>query len=134
MTSQPTYPCNGPAGGVVPGMVQMALDANGVPQPISITNPEPTVGASFYNTAADTAGHQIKTGAGTFYGLSVNTAGLTSTATLYDGASTAGAKIGAFSTLAQGGPVIPPIGIAFATGLFLVLTGGTPADVTISYQ
>src|ERR1700761_7420802 len=84
-------------------------------------------GASAYNNPANTAGHQIKTGAGVFQGISVNTAGLTSTATLYDGTSTSGTKLGTFSTLAVASL---QLNIAFTTGLFVVLAGGTAADVT----
>lgn len=165
MTSQVSYPTNGPAGGTVAGVVPMGLDAGGHPLAVSAANPLPTtvavtvstisgtvgidqttpgstngvvlagtVGASAYNSAANTAGHQVKASAGVLYGLSVNTAGLTSTATLYDGTSTGGTKLGAFSTTSQGGPVFPSCGLAFVTGLFVVLSGGTPADVTVIYS
>ena len=92
-----------------------------------------SVGAASYNTAANTAGHQVKNASGVLYGLSVNTAGLVSSVTLYDGTSTSGAKLGTFSTLSQGGPVFPSCGIAFATGLYLVAAGATPADITVLY-
>jgi hypothetical protein len=75
----------------------------------------------------------VKTGAGTFFGLSVNTAGTTSTATVYDGTSTAGVKLGTFSTVAQGGPSIPASGLAFTVGLFVVTAGGATADITVAY-
>ncbi len=108
------------------------FDGSGVA--ISAANPLQTQseprGASAYNTTSDTAGYQIKSGAGIWHGISVNTAGLTSTATLYDGLSTGGTKLATVSTLAQ---VSLFYDIAFATGLFLVLTGGTPADVTVTY-
>lgn len=91
-----------------------------------------TAGAKFSNITTN-ASTQVKTGAGTFLGLSVNTAGTTSTATVYDGTSTAGAKIGTFSTVAQGGPAIPASGYAFTTGLFVVTAGGAAADITVAY-
>lgn len=90
-----------------------------------------TTAFSAYNNAANTAGVQVKSGAGVLGGISVNTAGLTSSATLYDGTNTSGTKLGTFSTLAQ---VSLPLNLAFATGLFVVLAGGTPADVTIAYK
>jgi len=108
------------------------FDGSGVA--ISAANPLQTQseprGASAYNTTSDTAGYQVKSGAGIWHGISVNTAGLTSAAVLYDGTSTSGTKLATVSTLAQ---VSLFYDIAFATGLFLVLTGGTPADVTITY-
>lgn len=89
------------------------------------------VGNSIFNTAADTAGTQIATGSGTFNGLTVNTAGAGSTATFYDGTSTAGPKLGTFNTTVQSSL---QFNWAFAVGLFVVLTGGTPADVTVAYR
>jgi hypothetical protein len=106
------------------GVVQMTLDGSGVAQPV-------TQGATPYNTAANTTGYQVKSGAGVFSGITVNTAGLTSSATFYDGTSTGGTKLATISTLAQ---VSLNYNIAFVTGLFVVLAGGTAADVTISYQ
>lgn len=87
-------------------------------------------GASAYNTAANTAGHQVKNSAGVLHGVTVNIAGLTSSATFYDGTSTGGTKLATVSTLGQTSLTYD---IAFATGLFIVLAGGTPADVTVSY-
>jgi hypothetical protein len=76
----------------------------------------------------------VKTGAGTFLGLSVNTIGTTSTATVYDGTSAGGTKIGTYSTVLQGGPNIPAGGIAFSTGLFVVTAGAAAADITVVYH
>jgi hypothetical protein len=89
------------------------------------------VGDSSYNTAANTTGYQVKTGAGVFKGLSINTAGLTSSATIYDGTSTSGKKLGTYNTLSQN---FIPANYAFTNGLFVVLAGGTPADITIAYR
>ena len=86
------------------------------------------------NYSANTAGNQIKTGAGTLLGILVNTAGLTSSIVLYDGTSTAGTKLGTWSTLAQAALAIGAGGIPFTVGLFAVLAGGTPADVTVQYR
>lgn len=87
-------------------------------------------GASAHNTAANTAGYQVKNSAGVLHGMTINTAGLTSSATFYDGTSTAGVKLATVSTLGQASLTWD---IAFATGLFIVLAGGTPADVTVSF-
>jgi hypothetical protein len=76
----------------------------------------------------------VKTGAGVFLGLSVNTGQAGDTVTVYDGLTAGGTKIGTYSSAAVGGPTLPSGGIAFSTGLFVVTTGGTPADITVSYR
>ena len=87
-------------------------------------------GASAYNTAANSAGHQVKSGAGVLHGVTINTAGLASSATFYDHVGAGGTKLATVSTLAQGSLTYD---IAFASGLWVVLAGDTPADVTISF-
>lgn len=77
-------------------------------------------------------GTLVKTGAGTFVGLSVNTAGTTSTAKIYDGIDNTGTLLGTFSTTAPGSN-FPAGGWPFAIGLFVVTAGGAAADVTVSY-
>lgn len=88
-------------------------------------------GALSKNYAANNAGDQVATGKGTFVAINVNTAGTTSSVTLYDGTSTSGKLLGKFSTLAVGQVLA---GLDFETGLFAVLAGGAAADVTISYR
>lgn len=115
---------------IAPGVT--LFDGNGVA--ISAANPlqaqsEPR-GYTAYNTAANTAGFQVKNGTGIFHGITINTGGVTSSATFYDGTSTAGTKLATVSTLAIGSLFYD---IELATGLFVVLAGGTPADVTITY-
>lgn len=100
--------------------------------PVYIVAGNPFAGASHKNYAANTAGNLVKAGQGVFYGLTINTAGVGSTATIYDGPDTGGVKIGTYSTTAQGAVALPP-GFTFTSGLFVVLAGGTPADVTIAY-
>jgi hypothetical protein len=87
--------------------------------------------SSFQNFSAANAGAQIKTGPGAFTGLSVNTAGTASTITLFDGTSTAGAKIGEFSTVTAG-PFPRPSPIQFQMGLFAVVVAA--ADVTVLFR
>ena len=97
----------------------------------------PVTGNSSKNYASATAGDQTKLGAGIFYGIQVNTVGSGSTVTAYDGTSTSGKKLGTWSTaalptnnfIAVGGVN----GLAFATGLFVVVTTTAP-DVTIVYR
>jgi len=88
-------------------------------------------GGLFVNYAADNAGVQIKLGAGVLQRLVIDTAGVTSQVVFYDGTSTGGIVIGTYSTLAQ---TSVPIGAQFVTGLFAVITGGTPANITIIYH
>lgn len=87
-------------------------------------------GASAYNDATGTAGHSIKTGAGVFQGFTTNTAGTSSTAVLYDGTSTAGTKLATINTATVASL---QYNIAFATGLFIVSSTATPADITVAY-
>lgn len=78
------------------------------------------------------AGVQIKTGAGTLKGVLVGIAGASSSLTLYDGTSTAGALITTISTNGQAN--LSDLNIQFSTGLFAVLAGSTIPDVTIAYN
>ena len=87
-------------------------------------------GGGFANIVGANAGVALKNAAGVLRGLTVNTAGTGSTLVLYDGTSTAGIKIGTFSTVAQAN--FAGLNIRFATGLFAVATG-TVADVTLSF-
>jgi hypothetical protein len=107
-------------------MPQTALAVNDF-APKSIT-------AKYANFTATTAGTQIKTGAGSFLGLNVNVAGTggANVFTLYDGISTAGPVIGAFSTTAL--EQLRPNALTFTTGLFAVLTGTTlSGNITVFY-
>jgi hypothetical protein len=89
------------------------------------------VGATPYNTAANTAGHLVKSGAGVLRSISINTPGLTSSCVLYDGTAVeGGVKLATIGTLAQGSLQFD---LAFDVGLFMVLAGGTAADVTVGF-
>jgi hypothetical protein len=90
------------------------------------------VAGLFQNFAANTAGTQIKSSAGTLLGVTVNAAGTgAAVLTLYDGTSTAGPIIGAFSTLAVIALDLQPV--SFVTGLFAVVAGTTSGNVTVVY-
>jgi hypothetical protein len=104
--------------------------------PIGIRDQSPEdVAGKFLNFAANTAGTQVKTGAGFLLGLNVNTAGTggANVFTLYDGTSTAGPIIGVFPTTPVSVVDVNPV--AFTTGLFAVLTGTTTSgNITVIYS
>lgn len=71
----------------------------------------------------------VKSGAGILHSISINTKGVTNTATVYDNTAGSGTKIATIdTTLSQDTLVYDG---AFATGLTVVLGGGTPADLTV---
>lgn len=85
-------------------------------------------GTAFSNIAAATS-TLVKTGAGQLQGITVNTTGTASTATVYDGTSAAGTKIATINTtVAFNGAY----SLAFTTGLFIVTVGA--ADITVTYK
>jgi hypothetical protein len=87
-------------------------------------------GATPYNDATGSAGHQIVSGAGVFTSFNVNTAGTSSHATLYDGTSTSGVKLATIDTSAV---FSHTYNLKFAVGLFIVSSTVTPADITVGY-
>lgn len=88
---------------------------------------------SFANLTAITAGTQLKTGAGVLHSVIVNDDGTGSaTIVLYDGTSTAGTKIATLGTATSQFTAF--YGVAFNTGLFVVVTGTTPGDLTVTYS
>lgn len=95
--------------------------------------PAPAAAGILVKNIATSTNTQVKTGAGTFLGLTINTGQAGATATVYDGTSSAGTKLGTYSLAAQGVLSFPGGGIPFATGLFVVTAGGTPADITVTY-
>lgn len=72
----------------------------------------------------------VKTGPGTILGLTVNTPEAGATAAIYDGIDNSGTLLGTFSLAAQGAIAL---GYSVAVGIFVVTTGGTPANITVSY-
>jgi hypothetical protein len=87
-------------------------------------------GASHTNitTNTDTV---VKASPGTFIGLIVNTAGTTSTATVYDNTACSGTKIGTFATTAA---VALSFGVSASTGICVTTAGGAAADITILWR
>jgi hypothetical protein len=92
----------------------------------------PASGTSSVNISTATS-TQIKTGAGTFYGLSVNTPEAGATATIYDGTDNTGKLLGTYPLTAAGPLNAPANGLPFSVGLFVVTAGGSPANVTVLY-
>lgn len=89
------------------------------------------VGAAIFTLNIATSGNtQAKTGAGTFIGLTINTGESGAQLVAYDGTSSSGTKLGTYSLTSQGVLNFPGGGISFSTGLFLVTSGATPADIT----
>lgn len=101
-------------------------------QATSASTPLPVMnsGASFTNITTN-ANTVISTKAANFIGLTVNTAGVTSSATVYNNTTCTGAKIGVYSTLAQ---INIPVGAYAGTGLCVTTAGGTPADITVLWK
>jgi len=92
-----------------------------------------TAAALFLNVTAVTAGTQVKTGSGVLHSVIINTAGSgAATITLYDGTNASGTKIATLNTSVS--PFVATYGAAFTTGLFIVVTGTTSGDITITYS
>jgi len=89
----------------------------------------PAIGSQLKNITTN-ATTLVKTGAGVLSSISVNTAGTTSTAKVYDGLSAAGTLLGTFDTTKLG---LLLQGWAFQTGLCIVTAGGAAADITANY-
>lgn len=73
-----------------------------------------------------------KTGAGTLKRIVVNTAGTTSTITVYDSVTGSGTKIGTASSLLAQASI--DYDVDFTNGLTVVAAGLTPADITVVYR
>jgi hypothetical protein len=87
-------------------------------------------GNSYANITSSTT-TVVKSGSGVLDRIVVNTAGSTHVLTIYDNTAGSGTKIGTASANAQG---TLHFNVRFATGLTIVSSGGTPADVTVSYR
>jgi hypothetical protein len=93
--------------------------------------PSRIVSQNSYSNITTSASTLVKTGAGGLHSITINTKGATATATIYDGLTAAGTKIG---TLDVSNPGTYTFDVAFALGLFIVTAGTTPADMTVSYR
>ena len=99
--------------------------------PVGTLTPLPVSPQSSYTRITTNTDTVVKSSKGIFSGISVNTAGATSTATVYDNTTCTGTIIGVFSTLAQ---VVLNVGAVATTGICVTTAGGTPADITILWQ
>lgn len=99
--------------------------------PVGTLTPLPVAPQSSYTRITTNANTVIKTTKGVFTGISVNTAGVTSSATVYDNTTCTGTVIGTFSTLAQ---VVLNVNAIANTGICVTTAGGTPADITVLWQ
>lgn len=71
----------------------------------------------------------VKSGGGSFHGLTVNAKGSTGTVTIYDALSATGTKIATMTLTAEGTFIFD---VQFSTGLTVVTTGAP--DITVSYR
>lgn len=120
------------------------VDAAGKFQPIDATHPMPStdvstdpvqtyVSNSYLNVAAGTATTVVKSGAGIFASITINTKGASSnTLTVYDNTAGSGTKIATIDTTAA--QVTLNFNVAFAAGLTIVSATGTGADYTVAYR
>lgn len=83
-----------------------------------------------YNNISTAATTLVKSGAGTLGRVIINTLGAGSSASIYDGLTAGGTLIATVSTAAQN---TLSFGIVFSTGLCIVTSGGTPANITVAY-
>lgn len=93
----------------------------------SISNYPPR--SNFYNAANNTAA-VIKASAGFLLGIIINTAGTSSTLTVYNDPAAASNKFGTFSTIAQN---YIPINAYLSNGIYIVPAGAAAADFTLVY-
>lgn len=92
-------------------------------------------GAYSYSNITSATTTTVKSGAGTFRALTVNTYVASATITIYDNTAGSGTKIATItlpSTITGDSPATLRYDIAFATGLTIVTSGAT--DLTVSYK
>jgi hypothetical protein len=73
----------------------------------------------------------VKSTAGVLHAVCVNTAGLTSTLTLFNNTAASGTKIATMTTLTQGCFLLDA---NFTIGLTAVTAGGTAGDITLLWR
>lgn len=97
-----------------------------------------TGGGSFTNITAGQATTTVKSGAGTLYGIILNTAATaTNVTTIYDNTAASGTKIGTPTCTGITPPVtlnFGPKGLAFATGLTINTATANGSDMTVIYK
>jgi hypothetical protein len=95
-------------------------------------------GASFLNIAAGQATTTVKSGAGTLYSISLNSAATaTNITTIYDNTAASGTIIGKPAATTATVPTTltyGPAGLAFSTGLTIITATANGSDMTIVYK
>jgi hypothetical protein len=128
---------------LVPGQAVMASSA-----PVTIASDQSAVktapqaiasgGASFLNIVAGQATTTVKSGAGTLYSISLNSAATaTNTTTIYDNTAASGTIIGKPAATTATVPTTltyGPAGLAFSTGLTIITATANGSDMTIVYK
>ena len=108
--------------------------SGGEPLSVDIIQPVITTPASSsYLHLSANGTTTVKSGAGVLRRIVINTrGGITNTLTIYNNTTATGTVIGVIDTNAAGGEF--GYGLAFTTGLTVVLAGGFAADITIIYE
>lgn len=88
---------------------------------------------TLYNNITTGTTTTVKSGAGIFHAININTPLASATITIYDNTAASGTKIGTVTLpLTVAGPVRVTFDVAFATGLTLVTSAAT--DLTVTYR
>lgn len=90
---------------------------------------------------AATAGNQLVTGAGVFYGVKITTIGTSTTVVIYDNTAASGRKLIDISSPANGDYTpargakgsAPSVAVPFTNGLHVVIGGTGSPDVEVDY-
>lgn len=92
-----------------------------------------TFGGYSYNNINSNATTVVKAGPGRLHSITINTKGATANiATIFDNTAGSGTQIGVIDTTSTIGTVI--YDLAFRTGLTIVTSAGTAANITVSYN
>lgn len=100
--------------------------------PLTVSVPAVATGGYSFGNITDASTTTLKSGAGKLHSIVVNTRGVTSNVTVYDNTAGSGTKIATIDTTLT--TAVFEYDLAFTTGLTVVTTGGTPADLTITYK
>ena len=124
----------GTAGTPSPDVLTVQGISGGEPLSVDVIQPVITKPASSSYLHLNANGTTtVKSGAGVLRRIVINTrGGIINTLTIYNNTTATGAVIGAVDTVNAGGAF--DYELDFATGLTVVLAGGTAADITIIYE
>lgn len=94
--------------------------------------------ARHYKHIATNATTLVRTGPGILWSVAINSAGSGNTVTIYDGVDATGAVIAVYHTDAIYANVATTVtmqyGVAVATGITVVTSGGSACDLTVVYS